>query len=101
MKSITAALTICVAVLPLLAGCAGSATPNYDARFGDSVRAARQQMTVNPNASANPDPVAGMDAKAAREAVILYQGTFKAPPPVVNVINIGGSVSGGAGGGGR
>ena len=77
-----------------LAGCS-SVTPNYDARFGDAVREAKLKMTIDPNASKNPDQVAGMDGKAAREAIILYQGTFKAPPPVVNVINIGGGLAGG------
>ena len=76
----------------LLAGCASTATPDYDMRFGEAVRQARQRQTLNPTASANPDPVAGMDGKAAHDALILYQGTFKTPPPVVNVINIGGAV---------
>ena len=78
----------------LSAGCS-SVTPNYDARFGDAVREAKLKMTINPDASKNPDQVAGMDGKAARDAIILYQGTFKAPPPVVNVINIGGGLAGG------
>ncbi len=82
----------CALLLGLMAGC--STTPNYDAKFGDAVREARLKMTINPDAGNNPDQVTGMDGRAAREAVILYQGTFKAPPPVVNVINIGGSVSG-------
>ena len=88
MKTHTIALLL---VLPaLLLGCATSATPNYDTKFGDAVREARQRMTINPDAGNNPDPVAGLDGKAAHEATVLYQGTFKAPPPVVNVINIGG-----------
>ena len=74
-----------------LAGCA-SVMPNYDARFGNAVREAKLQTTINPAAGTNPDPVAGLDGKAAREAMILYQGTFKAPPPAVNVINIGGTI---------
>jgi hypothetical protein len=82
-------------VVALLGGCAASTTPNYDARFGDAVRQARQRMTLNPNAGANPDPIAGMDGRSAREAVGRYQESFKAPPPVVNVINIGGSTSAG------
>jgi hypothetical protein len=82
-------------VLVLLAGCAGTATPNYDARFGDAVRQARQMMIINPNAGTNPDPMAGMDGKTATEAFGRYQDSFKAPPPVVNVINIGGAVGGG------
>jgi hypothetical protein len=78
-------------LLALLGGCVSSATPNYDARFGDAVREAREQMTLNPNAATNSAPVAGMDGIAARDAIILYQGASKAPPPVVNVINIGGT----------
>jgi hypothetical protein len=78
-----------------LAGCASSFTPNYDQRFGDAVRQARQRMTLHPNAGNNPDPVLGMDGKAARETAVRYQDSFKSPPPVVNVINIGGALSGG------
>jgi hypothetical protein len=55
-------------------------------------------MTLNPNAGRDGDPVAGMDGLAASEAFDRYHDSFKAPPPVVNVINIGGSVSGGKGG---
>jgi uncharacterized protein YceK len=80
-------------LLGLMAGCA-SVTPNYDARFGDAVREAKLKMTINPNAGRNPDQVAGMDGKAGRDTIILYQDTFKAPPPVVNVINIGGGLGG-------
>ena len=91
--------SLALAMLALLAGCAASPTPNYDARFGDAVREARQRMTLNPNAGSNP-PVAltGMDGRASRESIVRYQDSFKAPPPVVNVINIGGGVGGGASG---
>jgi len=77
----------------LFSGCASysAQTPNYDARFGDAVREARLNMTINPEAGKNPDQAIGMDGKSAKEAIVLYQGTFKAPPPVVNVINIGGA----------
>ena len=81
-------------LLGLIAGCA-SVTPNYDAKFGDAVREAKLKMTINPDAGKNPDQVAGMDGKAGRNTIILYQDTFKAPPPVVNVINIGGGLGGG------
>lgn len=81
-------------LLTLLTGCA-SVTPNYDAKFGDAVREAKQKMIINPDAGRNPDQVLGMDGKSARETIILYQGTYKAPPPAVNVINIGGGISGG------
>lgn len=80
-------------LLTLLTGCA-SVTPNYDARFGNAVREAKLKMTINPAAGKNPDQAIGMDGKSAREGVILYQGTFKSPPPVANVINIGGNIGG-------
>lgn len=78
-----------------LAAC--STTPQYDAHFGDTVRQARIAMTINPNASSNPDQVSGMDGQAAREANARYLQTFKEPPPVVNVINIGGAIGTGSG----
>ncbi|ATQ73899.1 hypothetical protein CR152_04735 [Massilia violaceinigra] len=82
---------ICRAALPVLAMLAGcAAAPRYDARFGDAVREARSAMTIDPQAGATPDPVAGIDGQAARDAMTRYQDSFKAPPPVVNVINIGG-----------
>jgi hypothetical protein len=89
------ALVLALAGSALLCSCASSVTPNYDARFGDAVRQARAQMTLNPNAGSGPAVVTGMDGKSAREAVILYQDTFKTPPPVVNVINIGGATGAG------
>jgi uncharacterized lipoprotein len=78
----------CCAVLAILAGC--STTPHYDKHFGDAVRQARSAMTIDPKASANPDPAAGIDGQAAAEAVKRYHDSFKAPPPVTNVINISG-----------
>lgn len=78
-----------------LAGCAATVTPNYNAKFGDAVRDAKLRMTINPNAGLSTDNVAGIDGKAAKEAVGRYHGTFKEPPPAVNVINIGGAIGGG------
>jgi len=82
----------------LLAACS-SVTPHYDARFGDAVREAKLKMIINPDAGKNPDQVAGMDGKAARETILLYQGSYTTPPPAVNVINIGGAIGGSSGGG--
>ncbi len=79
-------------LLGLLTAC-GSVTPNYDARFGDSVRAARQAQTLNPVAALDNDPVLGMDAQAAVNAQERYQESFKAPPKTFDVINIGGALS--------
>lgn len=81
-----------------LAGCASTATPNLDARFGEAVLAARATQTINPDASLNQDQVAGLDGKAAKEAIGRYNDSFKTPPPTFNVINIGGSIAGSGGG---
>lgn len=84
-------------LLTLLSACA-SVTPNYDAKFGDAVRTAQRQQTINPEAGKIPDDVTGLDGKAAQEGILLYQRSFKTPPPVTNVINIGGSLGSGGGG---
>jgi hypothetical protein len=81
----------------LLAACSTTMTPEYDQRFGDAVRQARMRQTLNPTASANTDPVMGLDGKAAQDGMNLYHDSFKAPPPVVNVINIGGPLTSGGG----
>lgn len=80
----------CLALLAVLAAC-GTTTPRYDPRFGDAVRQARVAMTIHPDAPAKGDQDAGIDGTAAREAITRYQDSFKAPPPVANAINIGGT----------
>ena len=78
----------------VIAGCASTSTPQYDLQFGEAVRQARERQTLNPSAGATAPTVLGLDGKAAQEGLTLYRNTFKAPPPVVNVINIGGSTGG-------
>lgn len=83
------------AALLALAGCAATTTPVLDQHFGAAVNAAKAQQTINPQASLNPDPAAGLDGRSAREAMGRYYDSFKTPPPsAINVINIGGSMSG-------
>jgi hypothetical protein len=83
---------ILIAAAVSIAGC--SSSPAYDSRFGDAVRAARLAQTLDPQAGNKPDQVAGIDTQAALEAQKQYQQSFKAPPPVTNVINIGGMTNG-------
>lgn len=85
---ITAALFLVV----LTAGCAQTVTPNYDMRFGDAVRNARLAMIIDPGAGERGDEVQGIDGRAAQEGIRRYQKSFKEPPPVSNVINIGGQI---------
>ena len=93
MKTMLTALATLLPASLLLSAC-NTVTPNYDTRFGDAVREAKLRMTIDPDAQ-HVDPVAGMDGRAARATAVLYQKTFTTPPPVVNVINIGGAVGGG------
>ena len=81
--------TVLAAAL-LAAACAE--TPHYDARFGEALRDARLAMTIDPNAGAKADEVKGIDGRAGKEAVKRYHASFKEPPPVTNVINIGGTL---------
>ena len=75
-------------LLLAFSGCV-SRTPNLDRHFGESVRLINAQQTLNPNAGANTNPVAGMDGKAAKSAMDLYQKSFAAPEPQQNVFTIG------------
>lgn len=84
----------------LAAGCAQTVTPHYDMRFGDAVREANLAMTIDPDAGRRGDEVRGIDGRAAKETATRYHDSFKEPPPVTNVINIGGGFAGGGGGGG-
>lgn len=68
-----------------LSGCV-STTPHLDSRFGHAVNAAKAQQTLNPDASRNPDPVAGIDGAPAKESIDRYHETFKAPPRTFNII---------------
>jgi hypothetical protein len=87
-----------MAVLPitLLAACQ-PLTPNLDSHFGEAVNIAKAQQIVNPDASQNPDPVSGVDGKAAQSAVENYEKSFKTPAKttITNTISIGGGTSGG------
>jgi len=85
----------------LAAGCAQTVTPHHDMRFGDAVREANLAMTIDLDAGRRGDEVRGIDGRAAQESVKRYHDSFKQPPPVTNVINIGGGFNGGNGGGGN
>lgn len=87
-------LTVTLGLATQLTGCVSITTPELDAKFGDAVRAAREAQTLNPGASANKDPVLGLDGKAAVNALERYQDSFKSPPKTFEVINIGGTLSG-------
>lgn len=72
-------------VLAALVGGCSSVAPDYQARFGEAVRASRQAQVIHPQGQS--EPAQGLDGPAAREAMQRYRDSFKTPPPVVNVIH--------------
>lgn len=82
--------------LLVLGGCAASASPGWDARFGERTRALQAQQLIEPQAPVRNDQTQGKaDGRTVREAMDRQVDSFKSPPPS-NVINIG--VGGGASG---
>lgn len=76
-----------VALLPLSA--CQSTMPRYEAEFGDSIRSSLNSQVINPEAGNNSDPVAGIDGRAARDAIHNYQKSFSKPTPEPSVFSIG------------
>jgi len=82
-------LVLAAAALTALGGCAATASPQWDARFGDSARALGAQQLIEPDAPArNAQAVARTDGRNARDAMDRHAETYRSPPPT-NVINIG------------
>ena len=73
--------------LVLLSACA-PVTPEWDAKFGDTVRMAVAQQTLNPEASRNTEPVNGIDGRPADEAIKRYHKSFQEPPPPAPLFQI-------------
>lgn len=61
-----------------LLGCV-SGTPHYDREFGNAVRANLVSQVLDPAASANTNPAAGIDGQAARAAHEQYQRSYSRP----------------------
>jgi len=64
----------------VLSGCAAT-MPNLNAKFGDAVNMAKSQQTINPDASLNTDPVAGLDGQAANAVMDRYHKAYESPAP--------------------
>ena len=78
----------CLVLLALVTSACGT-TPRLDRQFGRSVASLRTQQVINPQASGNRDPVAGMDGRAANAAYETYQKSFTAPMPQSAAFTIG------------
>ena len=84
---------VIIVALGLLTGCI-AVHPEVDQRSGEAITAARAAQTFDAQASLKPRPVAGIEGLAAKETADRYVQSFKSPPPVTNVINIGGGIAG-------
>lgn len=60
----------------LLLGTGCSSTPQWDARFGDSLRQARAQQTIDPDAANRAAAANGVDGKAAVGALKTYAESY-------------------------
>ncbi len=89
----TKLILACIAVVSL-AGCQSTPTPHLDDHFGEAVNQAKALQTINPDASRNTDPVAGIDGNAAKAIVDRYHEGMKKEPAPATIINIGGSLTG-------
>jgi uncharacterized protein YceK len=78
-------LLVCALALLLIGGCT-SLTPHFDGQVGLAVNTAKARQTLNPDASRNADPVAGIEGTPAAFAIGEYHNSFKAPPPTFQVI---------------
>ena len=86
MKTIQ--LTTLLVLTGVLSACVDPA-PRFEAEFGNATRATFNAQIINPDAGNNPDPVAGLDGRAASDAINNYQKSFAKPQPTPNAFNIG------------
>lgn len=85
-------VSVMIAAFGLLAGCV-AIYPEVDQQYGYAVTAAREAQTFNPQAGRSARVVSGIDGLAAKATVDRYVESFKSPPPVANVLNIGGGLT--------
>ncbi len=83
----TLQITSVITLIGLLTAC--ETAPRYEAEFGNATRATLNAQIINPDAGNNPDPVAGLDGRAARDAINNYQKSYAQPEKPQNVFNIG------------
>jgi hypothetical protein len=89
LTSFVRGVCVCVVALLNLGGCAATASPEWDARFGDSNRALVAQQVIDPAApTRNAQTSPRADGRSAREALERHAETYRNPPPT-SVINIG------------
>ena len=96
----TLKIVTAISLAGILSACVEPA-PRYEAEFGNATRATLKAQIINPEAGNNADPVAGLDGRAARDAINSYQKSFSQPQPTENVFNIGVGISNSGSSGGQ
>lgn len=85
----TVIYVLVLAMVLILSGCAATASPDWDARFGDSARALKAQQLIDPAApQRNAQQVQRTDGRTVAEAGARHTESYRNPPPA-NVISIG------------
>ncbi|MEI6028038.1 MAG: hypothetical protein WCT47_15255 [Betaproteobacteria bacterium] len=92
--------TLRMALVPLtltvtlaLGGCATSASPGWDARFGDSLRILQAEQLIAPDAPMrHGQTVPPSDGRSVSEAMQRLNESYRSPPPPI-AIQIGGGGS--------
>jgi hypothetical protein len=73
----------------VLGGCAASASPGWDDRFGDANRVLNAQQVIDPAApTKNAQAAPPADGRTVREAAERHVDSYR-NPPAPTVINIG------------
>lgn len=80
-------LSTLLATLLAITACTPT-TPQWDSRFGESVRLVRSQQVLDPGAGGD-EPVNGIDGATGRESIGRYRSTFREPPPPASPFAIG------------
>ncbi len=68
-------LSATLAIFLLISACAGPTRLDKD--YGRSVKQARINQTLDPEAEKNLEPVTGLDGKAAQATIERYRKTFE------------------------
>lgn len=92
----TLQIATALTLVSVLTACVEPA-PRYAAEFGNATRATLKTQIINPNAGNNPDPVAGLDGRAAGDAINNYRNSFTEPKSTGNALNISVGPSGSGG----
>ncbi len=89
-SSVTGCIVLCGCSSLLTSVPGATETPQLDAKFGDTVRAAKAAMLINPNAAKGAVAVHALDATSANNSTEAYQRSFIVRPVISSEPQAGG-----------